>query len=199
MAKRKRRVYGKSINFKSLSCEPINEHGVVYLFGVLHNVFDFKIESIQAGFPDCTARRKIGGDRWEDVSIEFEFKSKSFLAHKHDPDKVDIIVCWEHNWPKCPKHIEVIELKSLISKMETISEDIKEPSKLTAYQALSREMRLKGKSFEEISRMWKREKTRRTKDKVAGYSEWQLFCRENRMKGKSFKQIAGLWRKKRKK
>lgn len=25
--------------------------------------------------------------------------------------KSDVIVCWMHNWPECPKRIEVIELK----------------------------------------------------------------------------------------
>ena len=29
------RVFGNKINFKSLSCAPVNELGVVYLFGVL--------------------------------------------------------------------------------------------------------------------------------------------------------------------
>jgi len=55
--KKRKRTFGEKINFKSLSCAPINELGVVYLFGVLHDALDFKIESIQAGFPDCIARR----------------------------------------------------------------------------------------------------------------------------------------------
>jgi len=58
----------------------VNELGVVYLFGVLSDTFDFKIESIQSGFPDCVARRKKGKNRWEEVRIEFEYDTKSFLA-----------------------------------------------------------------------------------------------------------------------
>ena len=92
MTAKKRRVFGNRIDFKSLSCSPVNEHGVVYLFGVLHDTFDLQIESIQAGFPDCIARRKIGKNRWEEVRIEFEFKSKNFVAHKHDPDGADMII-----------------------------------------------------------------------------------------------------------
>lgn len=54
---------------------------------MLHDAFDFKIESIQSGFPDCIARRYMGSERWEELRIEFEFKSRTFLEHKHNPDK----------------------------------------------------------------------------------------------------------------
>ena len=65
----RKRLFGDKIAFNSLSCAPVNELGVVYLFGVLHDTFDFKIESIQSGYPDCLARRKIGNNRWEEVRI----------------------------------------------------------------------------------------------------------------------------------
>jgi hypothetical protein len=42
----RRRVFGDKIEFKFLSCAPVNDLGVVYLFGVLHDIFDFKILSI---------------------------------------------------------------------------------------------------------------------------------------------------------
>ena len=100
--KARKRFFGNKINFKSLSCAPVNELCVVYLFGVLHEAFDLKIESIQAGFPDCIARRKIGSNKWWEIRIEFEYDSRSFLAHKHDPDKVHMIVCWVHSWKDCP-------------------------------------------------------------------------------------------------
>jgi hypothetical protein len=74
----RKRVFGDKIQFKSLSCAPVNELGVVYLFGVLHDTFDFKIESIQAGFPDCIARRRIGANRWEEVRIGVEEIQKAF-------------------------------------------------------------------------------------------------------------------------
>jgi hypothetical protein len=48
--KKPKRQFGSKIDFRSLSCAPVNEQGVVYLFGVLHDTFDFKIESIQTGF-----------------------------------------------------------------------------------------------------------------------------------------------------
>lgn len=158
MAVKKRRVFGNRIDFKSLSCSPVNELGVVYLFGVLHDTFDLQIESMQAGFPDCTARRKIGSNRWEEVRIEFEFKSKNFVTHKHDPDGADMIVCWEHNWKKCPAHIEVIELSSILQDAEDIDTQIKTKKILSEWQRFSQEKRLEGLDFHEIAKLWKQMK-----------------------------------------
>lgn len=155
----RRRVFGDKVQFKSLGCAPVNELGVVYLFGVLHETFDFQIESIQAGFPDCIARRRIGRNRWEEVRIEFEYESRSFVAHGHDPAGVDLIVCWNHNWADCPKEIEVIELANLLGDAEQIDTQIKTQKKLTAWQAFCRKKRLEGvQSFAEIARLWKSEK-----------------------------------------
>ncbi|MCU1220155.1 MAG: hypothetical protein JWN42_1352 [Candidatus Angelobacter sp.] len=49
--------------------------------------------------------------------MEVEFESKNFLRHGHDPKKCDVIVCWVHNWPECPKWIEVVELRKEVEKM----------------------------------------------------------------------------------
>jgi hypothetical protein len=202
MKSKKRRVFGPKINFKSLSCAPINEHGVVYLFGVLHEAFDFKIESVQAGFPDCIARREIGKDRWEEIRIEFEFNSRSFLAHNHDPDGADMIVCWKHDWSKCPDNIEVIELSSMIKNLESIVEEVKEPKKLSAYNEFCRQKRLEGYSFQDISRLWGEHKaTRKTSNanevaSTAGdITDYRSFCKKMRTEGKSFAEIGMLWRK----
>jgi hypothetical protein len=45
------------------------------------------------------------------VRIEFEFRCSNFRAQRHDPRECDCIVCWRHDWPDVPDHIEVIELK----------------------------------------------------------------------------------------
>jgi len=139
----------------------VNELGGVYLFGVLHDTFDLKIESIQAGFPDCVARRKIKNNRWEEVRIEFEFDSKSFVTHGHDESRVDMIVCWEHNWKSCPEHIEVIELKSVLGDAEEIDDQIKTEKKLNAWQRFAQEKRLEGLDFKEIAKLWKKKKTKK--------------------------------------
>ena len=150
------RVIGEPLNFKSLARAPVNELGVVYLFGLLHETFDFQVESIQSGFPDCTARRKIAQDRWEELRIEFEFESKQFLAHGHDPAHVDIIICWRHNWAECPNHIRVIALSTFVPEAAKLIKAIESRRKpLSAWQAFAQKHRLAGKTFAEISRLWK--------------------------------------------
>ena len=98
-------------------------------------------------------------NRWEEVRIEFEYESRSFSAHGHDPNGVDVIVCWRHNWKECPKEIEVIELSTLLGDAEQIDTQIKTEKKLTAWQAFCQEKRLEGvESFAEIAQLWKERK-----------------------------------------
>jgi hypothetical protein len=89
---------------------PENELGVVFLFSHLAKKWRVKVEQIRAKYPDCIAYQKAGGKE-KKVRIEFEYKSKHFRTHGHDPKKCDWIVCWEHNWPAVPEHIEVVELR----------------------------------------------------------------------------------------
>jgi hypothetical protein len=56
----------------------------------------------QVEFPDCQAVREMAKGQWQDVNVEVEMYSRNFVAHKHDPKKCDVIVCWIHNWTECP-------------------------------------------------------------------------------------------------
>jgi hypothetical protein len=93
-----------------LQYAPENELGVVFLFSHVAKRLQFRIEKIRAAYPDCIAYRYVG-DREKRVRIEFELRSSSFRAHKHNAKECDCIVCWDHNWRDVPEHIEVIELK----------------------------------------------------------------------------------------
>lgn len=104
-------LVGDLINFRGLVYSPLNENGVIFLFGKVTKDLNMYIEEIKPGFPDCVARR-FTGRGWEKVRIEFEYKSSSFVEHKHDPSQCDILVCWEHDWADCP--LEVIELREEI-------------------------------------------------------------------------------------
>ncbi len=114
----KRVEYGEPIEFLGLRHAPLNEQGVVYLFGILSRQLGFIIEAVGTGFPDCEGKRQIPGKqgRWEQVAIEFEYKSSNFKEHGHNPDECDVIVCWEHDWKDCP--VEVISLKDLMGKIK---------------------------------------------------------------------------------
>jgi hypothetical protein len=117
-----RPIYGNPTQFRWLRYEPVNEQGVVLLFGMLAKNLGYIVENVQKGFPDCEALRQIAPGRWQRVHIEFEFESRNFRDHGHAPNRCDVIVCWRHNWEECPKHIEVMELSSVIKSLSN-SED----------------------------------------------------------------------------
>ena len=112
--KRKRVVFGEPIDFRGLRFAPINEQGVVYLFGMISQELGYLIESIRTDYPDCEGKRCFdkGNNKWEHVQIEFEYKSSNFREHGHNPEQCDVIVCWVHDWENCP--VEVLELRSVI-------------------------------------------------------------------------------------
>lgn len=112
------RLYGSIINFRGLQHAPINEQGVVFLFGMVALELGFIVESVITGFPDCEAKRCVSRnkDLWERVKIEFEYQSRNFRDHGHDSSKCDLIICWEDNWPDCP--LEILELKTAIESLE---------------------------------------------------------------------------------
>ena len=93
---------------------PVNELGVVFLFGMLSEKLGFVVDSIQPNFPDCNAKRRLPNDQWQSVRIEFEFKSSNFITYSHDLTQCDMIICWENDWLDCP--IEVISLKEKIKQ-----------------------------------------------------------------------------------
>ncbi len=117
-----RPTYGNPIDFRGLRHEPVNEDGVVFLFGMVARELGYLVEVVQAGFPDCEAKRQVGPGKWQRVRIEFEFESRNFRDHGHPPDGCDLIVCWRHNWDKYPSHLEVVELSKIIQTLAASDE-----------------------------------------------------------------------------
>jgi hypothetical protein len=114
-----RPIYGQPMDFRGLRHEPVNEQGVVLLFGMVAKELGYTVEAVQSGFPDCEAKRQIAPQRWQRVHLEFEFESRNFRDHGHSLTGCDVIVCWRHNWPDCPRHLEILELSSLIKSLPT--------------------------------------------------------------------------------
>jgi len=131
-------IVGDLINFRGLVYSPINENGVIFLFGKVIEDLNMYIEEIKPGFPDCVGRR-FTGKGWERVYIEFEHKSSNFKQHGHDPDECDLIVCWEHDWPDCP--LEVMELREIVKSLP--SKPIQRPDTIIEPGALRVEDHLK--------------------------------------------------------
>jgi hypothetical protein len=100
-----------------LAYEPVNEMGVMALFCMLSRQLGFVIESVQSAFPDCEAKMEVEPGRWQHFRIEFEYESRNFKDHRHDPDKCDLIVCWRHNWKDCPPNLQVLELSKVMRQM----------------------------------------------------------------------------------
>ena len=80
--------------FRGLRHEPVNENGVVFLFGMVALELGYSVEAVQAGFPDCEAKRHIAAGKWQRVRIEFEIESSNFRDHAHAVEHCDVIVCW---------------------------------------------------------------------------------------------------------
>jgi len=112
-----RPTYGNPIDFRGLRHEPVNENGVVFLFGMVAREWGYMVEAVQAAYPDCEAKRQVTGGRWQRVRIEFEFESRNFRDHGHSPDGCDVIICWRHNWQDCPANIEVVELQTVLQSL----------------------------------------------------------------------------------
>lgn len=154
-------VVGDLINFRGLVYSPVNENGVIFLFGKVAHDLNMYIEEIKVGFPDCTARR-FNGKGWERVNIEFEYQSSSFQQHGHDPKGCDIIVCWEHDWPECP--LEVVALRDIIPNLP--DQKITRPEQIDlSAKAASLEALLK-KHDEKIARL-----AEKTRDIICGLSK----------------------------
>ncbi|HET8891971.1 MAG TPA: hypothetical protein VFQ41_23945 [Candidatus Angelobacter sp.] len=106
-------TYGLPMWPGPLAYAPVNELGVVFLFGWMAPQLGYVVHRIQPEFPDCEAMRRVGEDKCQLVKIEFELESRNFLKHMHDIKGCDLIICWRHNWPECP--LEVLELRKALS------------------------------------------------------------------------------------
>jgi hypothetical protein len=109
-----RAVMGEPFDRSPMTNAPVNELGVMVLFGMVAAGLGLQVESVQGKFPDCVAKREVAPGKWQHLRIEFEYESKNFKLHGHDPKGCDVIVCWRHNWKECPDSLEVIELCRLV-------------------------------------------------------------------------------------
>ena len=112
----KQQVYervGERVNLPILNYAPLNEKGILLLFGHYMQKLGFShVEEIRTEFPDVIAVRSVGNGKYQRVRIDFEFKSSSFLEKDHNINECDIIVCWNNDWNDCP--IEVMELSKVL-------------------------------------------------------------------------------------
>lgn len=112
-----RPLLGAPLGLPGMAYEPVNETGVMFLFGIVGHRLGFQVEHLSAAFPDCEAVRELQPGKWQRVRIEVEYESRNFLRHGHPAKGCDVIVCWRHNWPECPGNLEVVELSKEIERL----------------------------------------------------------------------------------
>jgi hypothetical protein len=114
---RDRPIYGPPVIAVPLAHGPVNEAGVVFLFGMMALQLGFVVTRVQTEFPDCEAMWEVQPGVWQRVRIEFEYESRNFVKHLHNAEECDLIVCWINNWEQCP--LQVVELRKQIAKIAT--------------------------------------------------------------------------------
>lgn len=106
-----------------VTCQPelvVGENAVIFLFGRIFRYLNFG--DILIGH-EKALDSKLDAWAWQErnnkeIIIEFEARSKNFEKDKHDPNKCDLIVCWEDNWKEHPSNIDVLELKRFWEKAQ---------------------------------------------------------------------------------
>jgi hypothetical protein len=112
---KRKQCYGEYIDFRAMPHAPMNECGVLIIFGMLAADLGYKILFVQDRFPDCIALRTRPDKKCELARIEFEYLSSRFRDQGHLASECDVIVCWRHDWPDCP--VEVVELQSVVQRI----------------------------------------------------------------------------------
>lgn len=99
---------------------PNNEQSTIVLFAKLALEMGYTFKEIGTRCPDAILEKD-----GQVIRVEFEHKAKTFRAHKHNPDDVDLIICWEDNWPESP--LPVLSLEKYVTLAEARSEPIDKP------------------------------------------------------------------------
>lgn len=98
---------------------PTDEKGVVEAvffknLEFMKHALGFDKYNLQSGFPDLIVRRHDGTK----LVIEFEFESRNFDRHGHDPAVVDYIICWIDN--RTADDVKTISLQNFVGKKITV-------------------------------------------------------------------------------
>jgi len=84
---------------------PSNEAETIALYKLCQHRLGWKIVHLQTAFPDAIIENEQG----KRLIVEFEFKSRNFQSHKHNPADCDIIIAYKNDWENPP--VPVWELR----------------------------------------------------------------------------------------
>lgn len=98
---------------------PTNEVETIAVFAQVCEAMGVEIVSLQSAFPDAIVRVRATNRKYR---AEFEYQSSSFRAHRHDPRKCDLIICWAHDLEDC--RLPVWELRDWKSADIVLAQEI---------------------------------------------------------------------------
>lgn len=84
---------------------PKNEAETISLFQLIEQRIGWRIVHLQRKYPDAV----IENDSGDKLICEFEYQSRNFQCHNHDPERCDLIICWEDNWPDSPIPVQALK------------------------------------------------------------------------------------------
>lgn len=87
---------------------PKNEQETIALFSQLSKELGYTFKELGTRCPDAILQ-KAG----QSIRVEFEYVARNFEKHKHNPSDVDLIICWEDDWPECA--LPVLSLQNYIT------------------------------------------------------------------------------------
>jgi len=110
-----KKVEVKPLSLPPLLFEPRYEAEALVLFAKYHDKlgFPYVLRLSPSEYPDAIL---IDEDR-NVVRAEFEVRASDFRVHKHDPSKVDYVICWEDDLKEDDElrdKVKIIELKSAL-------------------------------------------------------------------------------------
>jgi len=85
--------------------EPANEAETIAFYQAAQDRWGWRIVHLQREFPDAV----IENARGQVLVVEFEYESRNFYYHGHDPRGCDLVICWRHNWPDAPLPVWALE------------------------------------------------------------------------------------------
>ncbi len=84
---------------------PKNENQLRKIFDRYSYLFGIRVLHAQTEHPDYLLL--MGG---REIRAEAELHSNTYLQHKHDKAKCDMVICWEHNLPVSKLELDVFEM-----------------------------------------------------------------------------------------
>jgi hypothetical protein len=103
-------VVGDPLSDPGFRFAPTNARGVLLLFVRKVDDFHMYVEEVPEEFPDCIVRRRTERG-WQRLAVISAFHSSALRTQELILSSCDLVVCWEHDWPDCPR--EVIKLHTV--------------------------------------------------------------------------------------